>query len=252
MDSALKMSLKFGIPIGKIKEIWYYLDIDLDDEDFESDKGFEQIVRAVKLRRTSAYTLAYIHSHCSSDQCDFIFDNYPEFEYIYSRAGFPIDDRDILPGASRLLRRLHEGQAVIQSDYITLAEHIKAIIGRADEPVEHVYLAVRLLLSLPDIMRKDFTKPVASILNKTRHHGHLAGWFTMKEREMKNYVEYHIPAFEDHIPALDITEDEIASFSRRLGSDDPVKLAGIIHYEKKLNFKDVEKFLKNRKKEFDL
>lgn len=251
MTSAIELSVRFGLPIGKITEICDYLDVDLDQEDFEIDREFQHIARSVKRKRSSAYTLAFLYAHASDEQREFIFAIDPEFREEYLSLKLPIMDSEKLIGAHGLIKKLAD--ADYSDGWDKLVPWVKARIGEASGPIGHSYLAVRLLLSLPSNVMRDYPATIATIFNRARHRRYLDGWHSTVQRDGKNVVLYHRPdAITPAEPTIeiDLTYDEVMKFAARLGSNEPAALASFIAYEKKLDIKKVSAFLKQ--KPFDL
>lgn len=253
MTSAIELSVRFGLPIGKITEICDYLDVDLDQEDFEIDGEFQHIARSIKRKRAGAYALAFLYAHASEEQREFIFAIDPDFREEYLSLRLPIMDSEKLLGASGLIKKLADTDTNYGVAWDSFALWVKARIGEAGTPIGHSYLAVRLLLSLPSNVMRDYPATIATVLNRARHRRYLDGWHSTVQRDGKNVVLYHRPdAIAPAEPAIeiDLTYDEVTKFAARLGSNEPAALASFIAYEKKLDIKKVSAFLKQ--KPFDL
>ena len=254
MTSAIELSVKFGLPLKKVEEICEYLNVELRDEDFDVDKEFEFIARCVKRSRTSAYTLAWLYAVGTDEQRDFIFEIDQNFHAEYLAMQFPIGDDELFENAKRHLTKLQDADGKDRAAWVPFIDWIKARAAWADTPVSHGYFAVRLLLSLPIGEMKDYPGTLARILNRARYYGFLDGWHTTVQRDGKNVVMYHKPNVPaEPIVKLDISQSEIDSCVRRLGSDDIKKVASMLAWEKKLDMKQIEIFLRQKTLEkFDL
>ena len=247
MPSAIELSVRFGLPVRKITEICDYLDVDLEQEDFDIDKEFEYIARSVRRKRASSYSLAFLCAYATDEQRNFVFNLDPDFRDEYEALKLPIASDEYLAGASNLIKKLAIAEADDKAAWSKFTLWVKARIGAAGEPVNHAYLAVRLLLSLNRTEQKDYPSAIATIMNRARHRRYLDGWCTTVARNGKNIVLYHVPGIDAvtarPIKQLDISQAEIESAAALLKSRDVVRLAGLIAHEKKMEFSEVRKYL---------
>jgi len=237
MPSAIELSVRFGLPIRKIKEICDFLNIELSVEDFTEDKEFEYIARSVKKKRTSAYTLAYLYAYASIEQRDFIFDIDADFRSEYEALKLPIQDDEYLDNAAAIIMKLSTTSPDDKSAWSLLIAWIKARLEAVRKPVGHAYLAVRLLLSLDRKDMRDYPTVIATVLNRARHRKYLDEWFSTVEKDGKNIILYHQPK------GSFLSSEEIQTYTKKLGSSDPVKLAGFIAYSKNMKYEEVLLYL---------
>jgi len=252
MPSAIELSVRFGIDRRKIEQICSYLGVSLDESEFAPDKDFEKVARSVRRKRVSAGTLAWMYEYATGDQREFLFEIDPSLQEEFENLGnIPPSAR--LRNAEVRLDALASDDASM-ADWSALAVWMKNAITSAEKPVRHNYLAARALLGLPKAIMQDRARTVATVFNKARHRGHLAGWFeTVEEDDGSNSIVYNVPGTV--APATLNLKPEGVAAVLKMYEGDLSKAAGFIANEKKLKYADVLKYLQDNAKpldEFDL
>lgn len=246
MTTALKISIKFGISVSKAEELCAYLEYDLEDEIFDRDPDFERVARSIKRGRPSAYALAWIVREATQAQEAFLLNLSDDFRTSYETLDIT-GREEPLKGAELMLKRMEAGVETV-SDWETLASWMKEVIKDVKQPVKHNYLAVRLLLSLPEKRMGDYSKSVAQAFNKIRHRGRLNGWHLTVSENGTNIVLYQqgITLAKRELINLDISDQDIEKAEAVLGTQDIVKLAGYLSYLKKIEFEKILTFLEQK------
>lgn len=266
MSLSLELSIKFGLPVSKAVQILEYLKIE-DVGEFDSDKEFERVCRLINRKRSGAAALAFL-SNASDEQRQFVFDIDADVEREYDDMGFPLMSFEYLADAKRIIDACYSSdRTTAKIEWSLFIAWVKAQIEAAEREISHNYLAVRLLLSLPEKDRAAYPPTIASLLNKARHREYLADWFRVDEMpDGKRKTVYFAPgssaAKRDEIKTkVDTTwlsADIIALAIRALGTDDVSRIAGYLAFQHKRDASEtlsiqaeIEKII-NAKKSFDL
>jgi len=247
MASALELSVKFGVDRKKIQQIFDYVGIELDEGELDVDAEFEKVARSVRRNRVSAGTLAWIYKYASDDQRNFLFEMDAKLLEEFESLGM-IGKDEILRNAEVRIEAAMTDEAS-QTDWASLAVWVKKTITDAQKPVRHNYLAVRVLLSLPAAIMQERARGVATVFNKLRHRGFLAGWFETIEEEGGNVIVYNVPG-ADKPAKLDIPAGLIER-AKEMYDGDLSKMAGFIGYQIKMKYEPVLKFLQDLKNPVD-
>ncbi len=184
MPSALDISLEYGIPIAKVRDLAKY-GLTFWDSAIEIDAAFKRAAHEIRYNRIAPFSLAYILRLRK--------DGGPEADQIESALlGFASKDY-----GSELERRLAaidtetiwqellpDGRAVIDKAFLqntaanrALAHWCKARLDQSTGDKTHDYLAVRLLLSVPAEVMPDYPRPIIQVLNRMRSRKLLDGYW---------------------------------------------------------------------------
>ena len=197
MPSALDLSLKFGIPIAKVRKLAEH-GLQFYDSPVEPDKAFQRAAYEIRYGRIAAFSLAYI-LRLRRDPTE---DNDARLtallEYAADDYGSAIEARidalgdvwpDLLPDAPKILESVASGKAW---GIDQLALWARSCLDRSAGELGHEYLATRLLLSVPDML--DYPKAIQTALNRLKHAGLLEGyWHKAVAKNGKTATIYHKP-----------------------------------------------------------
>ena len=202
MPSAIELSIRHGVALPKIEAIAEELEISLDEPSFIPDDDFMRASSDIKRGRLSPYVVAYwlrtltggseessARHRCLTDLAE---GRGGELSDIFIAIEWRTIASDKLSGAKIWLDR-----AVAPQPDVEALEHLgnwcKIALAHADGEKDHHYLAVRLLLSLPEREMRNYPKIVQSTLHRVKHYGCLAGgWFTLeKDARGCNKTIYH-------------------------------------------------------------
>jgi len=252
MPSAIELSIKFGIPASSVTAMCDYLDVALDDASLEYSKEFETLARSIKRKRASAYVMAFLFLHCSEAEKDFALSLDENFADEYVSVSLPIYPAEKLKDAKEIIDAIHETQrGEKRGEWDKFEKWLKKTISDASGEISHSYIAVRLLLSIPEKEMRDYPQIIASLMNKARHRGYLDGWFRLVPIDGdKNRCVYFDPETrQDDAPGETqwLSPEIVDQAKRTLKTDDTAKLAGYIAFQVKREFsetlKAVEKIL---------
>lgn len=181
--------------------------LEFDDDDFEIDKDHKKAIDDLRHKRLSPYVIAYAwRCRAAGGQDDFA--RYDNLVTIAKIRGFSIQealsdicarqiDSEQLPTAQYWVDRATAIER--HSDAFERLARWSKVVLRAAPPfeVDHTYLAVRLLVSLPCEKMRDYPKPIHRALNRVRHYGLLDGWWRKVTNEAgKNVTFYCRPKLE--------------------------------------------------------
>lgn len=201
MPSALELSIRHGVALPKIEAIADELEITLNEPRFIPDDDFMRAASDIKRGRLSAYVVAYwlrtmLDSSEESSARHFCLDDLAggrggELSDILIAIDWRTIAGDKLSGAKIWLDR-----AVASLPDAPALEHLgnwcKRALAHAEGDKDYNYLAVRLLLSLPETEMRNYPRIVQSALNRVKHHGYLSGWFTLEQdAKGNNKTIYH-------------------------------------------------------------
>lgn len=185
MATASILSAMFGIPVKKLIQLEEH-GLEIDGEYFESDARHQKALNDIRQKRISAYALAYAYQ-CKVEKN---FENSRRLDSIYEVAefkGFCMDDElyhiqhqkvenEKMTGAKHWI-----DQATLPVGDMSALERIgrwsKSVLTGVKSEANHKYLAVRLLVSLPEEVMMEYPKKVQTTLNRTRFYGFLDGWW---------------------------------------------------------------------------
>ncbi len=202
MPNAIESGLKHGISEAKIKALADDWGVDLEEAAFVPDDGFSRAIYDMKRNRVSAYSCAYYVSLLmdGSDEAqakvealmNIADDGGVEFNRVFVSVGWRTIERDKLPGAQIWLDRTVDAATKDIEAFEHLGTWVRKVLDRAEGEKDYNYLAVRLLLSLPEKVRLDYPKAIQSALNRVKHYGYLAGcWRIEKDAKGKSKTIYH-------------------------------------------------------------
>lgn len=203
MPSALELSAKHKISVAKVQAIAADLNVHLPPEEFAATPDYERAARDLyRSKRVSAFTLAFA-AECWMDGSAEKMAQYSALvNYIRSdEFGQTLDKAidslnrakipgDLLSGAKGLIDKVSLNPPDAQS-MDRLASWIKAVLRNAKRTVDHNYIAVRLLLSMPADARRDYPRPIVAVLNRLKHHGYLDGCWRLETVDGKGKTFYH-------------------------------------------------------------
>lgn len=206
MPTVFELMIMSGVPEDALWFLRKY-GLEFDDDDFDIDRNHRKALADLRNRRLSAFVLAYAW-RCRDravDDEDFArFDNLTEIAKIrgfsIADAFFDIRSRQIeselLPTAQHWVDRATTMER--HSDaFERLARWCKETLRASPFEVDHAYLAVRLLVSLPREQMYDYPKLVQRALNRIRHHGFLDGWWrVVSSEDGKNKILYRQPTYD--------------------------------------------------------
>jgi hypothetical protein len=199
MPSALELSIKHGIPIAKIRSL---ADdgLQFTDSDAVPDAQMLRAARDIRYRRVSPFAIAYALRQLKIAS--------PEsFQRYETLAGYAAADYgtelgkgeesigdpwgDLLPGADVEIDKVLAGKAGASE---RLAAWCKACLDQSSGELPYDWLAVRLLLSVPEAKMLDYPKPIASAVNRLKHQGLLDGyWHNAVDAHGKAKTIFHNP-----------------------------------------------------------
>ena len=241
MSLSLELSIKFGLPFSKAVQILDYLKIE-DIGEFDSDKEFERVCRLINRKRSGAAALAFL-SCVSDEQRQFVFDIDADVEREYTDMGFPLMSFEYLADAKRVIDACYSSdRTTAKIDWSLFIAWVKAQIEAAEREISHNYLAVRLLLSLPEKDRAAYPPTIASLLNKARHREYLADWFRVDEMpDGKRKTVYFVPsqAAPAKIAGAEISSGKLSQAKIQF-SGDALKMTGWLSHVEQKDFEAVK------------
>lgn len=199
MPSALDLSLKYGIPLAKIRALAND-GLQFYDSPVESDKAFQRASYEIRYGRIAAFSIAYVlrlrRDPTGEDDAKLC----ALLEYAAKDYGEAIEARidaignawrELLPDAARILDSVAAGKA---KGIDELAAWCRTCLDRSEGELGHDYLATRLLLSVPESVMLDYPKAIQTALNRLKHAGLLEGyWHKAVAKNGKTVTIYHKP-----------------------------------------------------------
>lgn len=185
MPSAIELGFQFGIAPDKVIALAAHLGVDLDAPAFVPDAGFNRVAADLRRGNLTAFTVAYWldamlnGGEAGEQRADALVALTPDKGAALAQAFTALDhatvNADKLAGAKLWLDKA----SALKSDpgaLDKLATWAKGALSHARGDVSHLFLSVRLMLSLPENERANYNKAIQGALNYMKHYGYLDGW----------------------------------------------------------------------------
>lgn len=246
MSSAIELSVKFGIPSSAVIALCDYIGYSLDDEKVEYSKEFETLARSIKRKRASAYVMAFLFRNCTDDERGFALSLDDDFAEDFYRVEFPVYPAEKLENAKFIIDSIYETQrGEKRGEWTEFEKWLKKTISEASGEISHSYIAVRLLLSVPENEMRNYPQIIASLMNKARHRGYLDGWFRLEPLDNgTNRCIYSDPEKVEKTVTVDeqwLSADMIDQTIKLLKRDDVKSIAGWISHKTGREFEETKK-----------
>ena len=185
------MSARYGIPVAKLRKLEKH-GLEYEDDNLHGDALHDRAMYDASRNRVTAFTIAYLALSWENDGEEWqaraasIKESYKdggaELQEIFDRVQGEYSFREKMVGAQAVVDRICEapGNAPDHEAMRSLASWVKHIVDIYNETeIDHIFLAARLLASMPLLEMPKYPKLIATAVARARWHKHLEGYWRL-------------------------------------------------------------------------